>query len=316
MQQIIPGKGISYWEFLKTAFKKAEEMSKQGISEGEIDAYILSELEVLRKDIRTMPLRPDFVSDLEQSFASILGKKIGDIPVFLRSDTNMEDLKDFTGAGLNLTLFNVLEREKILDGIEEVWASPYLERSYKWRQRYLLNPENVYPSILIIPGVNVDYSGVLITKGIMTDTENDLTIAFSRGAGGAVEGQAAESYLLKANGENVLLSPCREAYYTSLPSSGGTVKIAATFNEPILSEKNLVQIREFAGQVRQKMGSDPNSKSTGPFDIELGFKDDKICLFQIRPFVENKNALRSEYLKSITPLIPDGQTINLNTSLP
>ena len=74
----------------------------------------------------------------------------------------MEDLKEFTGAGLNLTLFNVLDKEKIIEGIKDVWASPYTERSFKWRQVYLLNPENVFPSILVIPSVDVDYSGVLI----------------------------------------------------------------------------------------------------------------------------------------------------------
>jgi len=78
----------------------------------------------------------------------------------------MEDLKYFTGPGLNLTLFNVVDKAKVIQGIKDVWASPYTERSFKWRQKYLLNPENVFPSILIIPSVDVDYSGVLITKGI------------------------------------------------------------------------------------------------------------------------------------------------------
>jgi len=63
-----------------------------------------------------------------------------------------------------------------------------------------LNPENVYPSILVIPSVDVDYSGVLITKGISSGTDKDLTVAFSRGAGGAVDGQAAEQYLIKDSG--------------------------------------------------------------------------------------------------------------------
>jgi len=33
----------------------------------------------------------------------------------------------------------------------------------------------------------------------------------------------------------------------------------------------------------------------------LGIKDDKIWLFQVRPFVENKSALGSEYLASLNP---------------
>ncbi|MCB2208848.1 MAG: phosphoenolpyruvate synthase [Bacteroidetes bacterium] len=315
MDQTIPGKNLSYWEYLSTIFKQAAEMQQQGSTEEEIDIYTLQELELLRKDIKNMKLLPGFVSKLGQSFVSVLGKPMGEIPVFLRSDTNMEDLKDFTGAGLNLTIFNVAEKEKIFQGIKDVWASPYTERSYKWRQQYLLNPENVYPSILIIPSVDVDYSGVLITNGILSNNNNDLTIAFSRGAGGAVEGQSAESYLLQSDGENILLSPSREPNYNTLPAKGGLEKKYATFENPILSLANLDQIREFSKQINKKMASSANTKSTGPHDIELGFKDDKVWLFQIRPFVENKNANRSVYLMSITPELPVWKPIYLKTTL-
>jgi hypothetical protein len=315
MDQTIPGKNLSYWEYLSKIFKRAAEMQQQGSAEEEIDIYTLQELELLRKDIKNMKLLPGFVSKLGQSFMNVLGKPMGDTPVFLRSDTNMEDLKDFTGAGLNLTIFNVTEKEKILQGIKDVWASPYTERSYKWRQRYLLNPENVYPSILIIPSVDVDYSGVLITKGILNDNNKDLTIAFSRGAGGAVDGQSAESYLLESGGNNILLSPSREPKYNSLPAKGGIEKKYATFENPILSEKNLRQIRDFAKQINKEMANDGDTKSSGPHDIELGFKDDKVWLFQIRPFVENKNANRSAYLISITPELPVWKSIYLKTAL-
>lgn len=315
MDQIIPNKNITYWAFLNSIFQESEKMRHLGKSEEEINAYMLQQLDILRRDIKSMELLPEFIVELEKSFLNVLGESIGDIPVFLRSDTNMEDLKDFTGAGLNLTIFNVTEKDKILKGIKEVWASPYSERSYKWRQSYLLNPENVYPSILVIPSVDVDYSGVLITKGILNDSDNDLTIAFSRGAGGAVDGQAAESYLLQADGNNILLSPSREPNYNTLPKQGGLIKTFASFENPILSNDNLTQVRDFAKQIKTQMASDVNTNSTGPHDIELGFKDHKIWLFQIRPFVENKNAKRSEYLKSITPVLPIGKKFPLSTLL-
>jgi phosphoenolpyruvate synthase/pyruvate phosphate dikinase len=315
MDQTIPGKKISYWGSLNSIFEHNSKMRLEGKTEGEIDAHTLKELEVLRNDIKAMPLLPEFVVDIEKSYVNVLGGQLGEIPVFLRSDTNMEDLKDFTGAGLNLTIFNARDAEKILQGIKDVWASPYSERSYKWRQSYLHNPENVYPSILVIPSVNVDYSGVLITKGILNDNYTDLTIAFSRGAGGAVDGQSAESYLLQSDGQDVLQSPSREPAFNTLPAKGGTQKKYATFQTPVLSEKNLSQLREMAGQIKLEMADHSNTKSSDTHDVELGFEDDKIWLFQIRPFVENKNATRSEYLKSITPVLPVGKTIKLSTTL-
>ncbi|MBC2838553.1 PEP/pyruvate-binding domain-containing protein [Robiginitalea sp. SC105] len=312
MEQPMPGAGQSYWEFLGAMFRQAETMRAGNIPEAEVENYQLRQLETLREAIRKMPLDEQFVDGLETGFRDILGGPLGSVPVFLRSDTNMEDLKDFTGAGLNLTLFNQVDKTAILDGIRAVWASPYTERSFKWRQRYLLNPENVYPSILVIPSVDVDYSGVLITKGVVSGDPEDLTVAFSRGAGGAVEGQAAESYLLGPDGKSVLLAPAREIAYNTLPVSGGTRRKFATFETPILNRSNLDAIRELTRMVRDRVPRETGTDYQGAYDIELGFRENKLWLFQIRPFVENKKALSSDYLESITPKTDPNQKIRLD----
>jgi len=262
-----------------------------------------------------MPLKEDFMNQLEIKFKSVLGSDFGKIPVFLRSDTNMEDLKEFTGAGLNLTLFNVLDKEKVLEGIKDVWASPYTERSFKWRQVYLLNPENVFPSILVIPSVDVDYSGVLITKGINSGNDKDLTVAFSRGAGGAVDGQSAETYTIYDSNGYRLLAPAREPMYNTLPATGGTGKKVATFQNRVVNEKNMAEIKTLAKTIRETLPKETNSEYEGAYDVELGFKEDKLWLFQIRPFVENKKALSSGYLESITPKINTEKEISLSSKL-
>lgn len=315
LDQPMPGTEGTYWQYLNGLFEQAAAMRRAGRSEAAAEAFTLGELATFREAIRAIPLLPDFITDFRASWREAFGKPLGEVPVFLRSDTNMEDLKDFTGAGLNLTLFNVVDPEKIWQGIRDVWASPYTERSYKWRQHYLLNPENVFPSILVIPSVDVESSGVLITKGITSGAPSDLTVAFSRGAGGAVEGQAAESYLLKPNGESILLSPAREPFYRRLPASGGTSTHVATFEEPILDARNRDNLRRLAYEVQRTLPSAPGIESEGPFDVELGFKDDEIWLFQVRPFVENKRAVSSEYLESITPKMPENKVIKLNTTL-
>lgn len=311
LDQQMPGEATSYWDCLQGIFGDVKFMHKQNKSEAEIDAYVLHELEYFRKAIKGISLKPDLVTGLEEHFKTIFGKPIGQVAVFLRSDTNMEDLKEFTGAGLNLTLFNVMEKEKILQGIRDVWASPYAERSYKWRQHYLLNPEHVYPSILIIPGVNVEKSGVMITKGISSDDPNDNSIAFNRGVGGAVEGQIAESYLLSNDGTDKLLSPAREYQYTVLKAIGGTEKKYTDFHTPILSEEERNALRDFSEQARGRLPGQPGIETDGPFDIELGFLDGKIWLFQVRPFVENKQAGKSDYLNSITPELQAQKIVDL-----
>ena len=315
MNQPMPDQTVSYWKFLNDMFDEAEKMRSNNIIEKEVENYQLRQLETLRAAIKKMPLKDSFISELEKEFTAVLGKNLGEIPVFLRSDTNMEDLKEFTGAGLNLTIFNAVDKTKIIESIKDVWASPYTERSFKWRQKYLLNPENVFPSILIIPSVDVDYSGVLITKGLSSGNDKDLTIAFSRGAGGAVDGQSAESYLLKDSGGYQLIAPAREAYYNSLPVTGGTLKKMATFENPVLNSQNRNDIRELAQTIRKTIPKETNTDGKGAYDVELGFQNNKLWLFQIRPFVENKKALSSSYLESITPQIDKTKLIMLSTKL-
>lgn len=315
MDQKMPLQDGSYWDYLRATFAEAETMRNNDFSEEQIEACILDYMFQLREAISKMPLKDSFLKDLEAGFQNNFGTSIGGTPVFLRSDTNMEDLDSFTGAGLNLTVFNVRDREKILKGIKDVWASPYTERSFKWRQRYLENPENVYPSILIIPSVDVDYSGVMITKGISNDNPDDLTVAFSRGAGGAVDGQSAEAWLLDTFQSAKLLSPAREPYYNRLPANGGLERNIATLEKPILNARNIQEIRELAKKMRVTIPQQTTQDNVGPYDVELGFLNDKLWLFQIRPFVENKNAKSSEYLKSISPEVDGSKIIALSTRL-
>ncbi|HUR30821.1 MAG TPA: PEP/pyruvate-binding domain-containing protein, partial [Saprospiraceae bacterium] len=246
MNQTIPGQDLTYWAKMIGIFDHAECLRCSDVSEPEIERFVLLSLDTLRTLIKKMPLLSSFRTELQQQFESVFGKPLGKVPVFVRSDTNMEDLKDFTGAGLNLTVFNVVDPEKIYQGIKDVWASPYSERSYKWRQRYLNNPENVFPSIVIIPSVNGDYSGVMITTGVTTGEAGDITVAFNRGVGGAVDGQAAESWLLRADGTEQLITPARETTYLTIPATGGSVRNKTTFEKRILSDENLDALRAIA----------------------------------------------------------------------
>jgi hypothetical protein len=312
LDQRIPGDSQTYWGFLTDIYATARKMKSGGNSDATVEKYQLGQFAKLSEMIVEMPMLESFVKDLEGSFTGILGKPIGEQPVFLRSDTNMEDLASFTGAGLNLTLFNIMKREEIIDGIKRVWASPFSDRSYRWRQKYLNNPENVYPSIVVIPGVNNDCSGVMITKGVSSGRTDEITLAMSRGVGGAVEGQLAETWAIRKGGAHQLIAPSRELYYNSLLPAGGTRVMGTSLEEPIMGERRIQQVNAFSTELINTMQS---RGIEGPYDVELGFKDNKIWLFQVRPFVENKGALSSDYLQSITPEVDQKKSIPLNSTL-
>lgn len=303
MDQPMPGTEGSFWQFLQATFDA-----------GLREAAVLERLLQLRSAIAGIALQPDFVASIKQQFVDLFGAGTGEVPVFVRSDTNMEDLKDFTGAGLNLTVFNVRDEQAIFKAIRDVWASVYTERSYRWRQQFLTNAENVYPSILILPSVDVAMSGVMITTGVSGGDADDITLAFSRGAGGAVEGQAAETHRLMTGGGSLLLSPAREPFYTTLPSTGGIAKRMTGFDRPILGENELDQLRATAITIRQRMAQSRGSGG-GPWDVELGFRDGHIWLFQVRPYVENKQSRARVYLSRMDPPPPENRSIPLSGRL-
>lgn len=312
LDQTIPGKDQTYWEFLRGIFAQADQMRAQGSPSKKVEQFQIERFGELSEMIMDMPMLNSFIKDLEDSFVTILKKPLGQQPVFLRSDTNMEDLDSFTGAGINLTLFNIRERQAVIDGIKQVWASPFFDRSFRWRQKYLNNPENVYPSIVVIPGVNNDASGVMITKGVSSGRTDEITVAMSRGVGGAVEGQLAETWAIQSDGGHRLIAPSRELYYNSLLPSGGTEVLTTALEQPIMDLGRIQKINSYSKELSRIMAS---KGMEGPYDVEFGFKDGKIWLFQVRPFVENKGALSSEYLQSITPEVNQKKSIQLNSTL-
>ena len=83
----------------------------------------------------------------------------------------------------------------------------------------------------------------------------------------------------------------------------------------MVNEKNLNEIKILANTIRKTLPDATNSDYEGAYDVELGFKNDKLWLFQIRPFVENKKAVSSGYLESITPKIDTEKEISLSTKL-
>ena len=304
MDQPMPGTSGSHWDFLQETFAQVARDQEGSASPEEVEKKILARLDQLRTSIKDMPFLPWFAENLRRRFREIFRAEIGTAAVFVRSDTNMEDLKDFTGAGLNLTVPNVRAVELILQAIRDVWASPFTERSYRWRQKFLFNPENVYPSILLQRSVDLEKSGVMITTGIVSANPEDVTVAFNRGVGGAVEGQAAESYLLREDGGEILLAPARESRFTSLPPVGGVQKRTAFFDLPILTLVERTQLRQLAVEIRRRLPRMPGIESKGPFDMELGFAGDKLWLFQARPFVESRRARSSLYLRHLDPPVP------------
>lgn len=218
--------------------------------------------------------------------------------VFVRSDTNVEDLPGFTGAGLNLTLPNVVGFDNLVESIPRVWASPFTARAFAWRQSHMDQPEHVYPAVLLLQSVPNDKSGVMVTRDIDTGDRAILSVAINEGVGGAVDGQSAESLRIDTRDGSVRVLAMATAPWRHNPApAGGVEKIPASGSETVLQPEEIQQLIDFARALPDTFPPiTDDAGNPAPADIEFGFLDGRLQLFQLRPFLDSHMARASGYL--------------------
>ena len=113
--------GKTVYEWMVESFRKLEAMPAGSREAAEFAEKLRAE--IYSTILKTDP-GPQFRAQLRAAMAKEFGADFRG-GVFVRSDTNVEDLPGFTGAGLNLTVFNVVGFDNIVKAISEVWASPY-----------------------------------------------------------------------------------------------------------------------------------------------------------------------------------------------
>ncbi|MEM9385541.1 MAG: PEP/pyruvate-binding domain-containing protein [Pseudomonadota bacterium] len=247
----------------------------------------------MREWLQEVELDPAFVETLREAMASQFGAD-GTYGVFVRSDTNVEDLPGFTGAGLNLTVPNVVGFDAILAAIRRVWASPFSERAFGWRQALMDKPEHVYAAVLLHQSVNADVSGVLVTTDIERDRRGALTVVLNEGVGGGVEGQRAETAIVSDDGTLRWRASATDPRRRVLLPGGGSRIVAAMAPERLLTPARIEALKAFAGALDDWFDQ-PGTIA----DVEFGFLGDQLVLFQIRPFLENDAAQANEFLSQL-----------------
>ena len=162
-------------------------MRRAGGSDAEVNAYMLERLAWVRRAIEGLDWLPDMRQQVVDALTTTLGGEV-ERGVFVRSGTNVGDLPQFSGAGLNLTVPNQTSVADVLASVKRVWTSPFSERAFLWRRQILVEQGDVYPLVLLLESVPSEKSGVLITSGLQEGRPEDLTVVTAEGVGGAVDG--------------------------------------------------------------------------------------------------------------------------------
>ncbi len=295
----LAGKGIAeegeqLEDFVKRTYATFfDEMVGSGASERELADWIRPRLDVIRSSIESHPLSPELReqirAELERQGLLLPDDPKQTVGLFVRSDTNVEDLDDFNGAGLNLTLFNRRSLDDVYAALKEVWASPFTYRSFSWRQTLIDEPLWVLPSVVILESVPTEKSGVLVTADLDGVDQKKMLIATSEGVGGAVDGTPAETIVWSPEGVE-LVTMFKSPYRRLLLPEGGSKIQPSTGSETVLSDAEVKELVGTAARIRDDF--EPSVDSAGnprPWDIEFGFADGKLWLFQTRPFIGNQS---------------------------
>jgi phosphoenolpyruvate synthase/pyruvate phosphate dikinase len=262
-------------------------------------------LKIVREWILHTEPGPGFYVQLHEALRQQFGED-ENYTLFVRSDTNMEDLPGFTGAGLNLTVPNVKGFAALLDAIRRVWASPFSERAFEWRQKRMRQPEHVYVSVLLMPSVAVDKSGVMVTADVAADKPGWITVATNEGIGGAVQGQAAEELRINlANGQVQLLAEASSPVRRLLNAQGGLDSVPVSGNNSVLSADNIQQLRWLARELPRRFPMlDGQGRATAT-DVEFGYYENRLILFQARSYLASRSAQKNQYLKDMDAALHD-----------
>jgi len=283
--------GPSAFEWLRSRYDELAHIDDQKLRAQQLNRM----LERIREWILNVDIDPQFLATLRQRMSDEFGPE-GSYGVFVRSDTNVEDLPGFTGAGLNLTVPNVVGFDNTVRAIHQVWASPFTERSFGWRQALMDKPEHLYVAVLLHQGVNSSKSGVMVTSNIETGDLDEVTVVTNEGVGGGVEGQSAETIVVHRGTRAVRLQSSATAPLKRvLLSQGGSKLVHVKGSDRLLSDADVQVLVDISADI-DIWFKNREDGSRQIADVEFGFIKDKLVLFQIRPFVENKAASRNEQL--------------------
>jgi len=294
-RQISPG-GPSLFDWMAQQYDELETIADPIARNRRTQAL----LQTIRDWFETLPPNPEKLAAFHQALLENFGPD-GTYGVFVRSDTNVEDLPGFTGAGINLTVPNVVGFENIVKAMRDVWASPFTERSFGWRQNIMNDPEHVYASVLLHKSVNSEISGVLVTADVSTGDTDYITVVVNEGVGGGVEGQAAETLLIRRSDGHVRrLGSATAPFKRVLKATGGSELVMTSGAERLLQPDEIGQLLAFVDKLPGWfVNLPPEERAQAVADVEFGFVGGHLYLFQIRPFVQSKGAERSQYLQSL-----------------
>jgi rifampicin phosphotransferase len=203
--------------------------------------------------------------------------------LFVRSSSNVEDLPNFSGAGLHDTVPNVKGDEQLIEALKTVWASLWNFDAYEARERAGVDHSKAFMAVLVQEGINADSAGVMITTDPFdSDDRGGIYISAKRGLGiKVVEGKkVAEQiiYVPRANSVKVLTRSDEDSLLT-FDDHGGVKEIPISGNRAVLTDDVVRRLAHAASLIKNVFGGKEQ-------DIEWVYMSGQVYIVQSRPYIQ------------------------------
>ena len=259
--------------------KTVDELAKVKIENKFLISFLTAKI---RKHFEDHPMPQEMLAEVMNELSE-LQKRTGHTGgYFFRSDTNIEDLPGFNGAGLNESIANVkLDETQVSNAIRVVWASAFKEKSIMWRAR-ALNATTVPvadPSEVILPTVYAVSSGVILSKGGEKFLSGKGMISANWGIGSVVEAGAPTEEIDLEGASPHRYSLTSSNVKPSANKAGGLKMIKVQPGLAVLNPQQVQNLINQANQIENVLGQEPKG-----WDIEWAVNPQgKVIILQARP---------------------------------
>ncbi len=242
-------------------------------------------LDEFRESIKNGKFDEQLRTEVIEKWKTQLGGK----PVFIRSSSNSEDLPKFSGAGLYSSAANVINEEKLIEGIKKVWSSLWNFQGYEARVRNYVSQSNVYMSALVQTGIDMEKGGVMITKDPF-DARNKNAVYISAVCGHnskVVDNTGIPEQILfnpKSNSV-IVMTLSQQENALAFDKDGDlkeTVDKCAGAKKRVLTDIQARSLAKAAIKIRTAFGGKAEQ------DIEWGIMNGRIYVVQARPYIDNQ----------------------------
>jgi len=129
----------------------------------------------------------DLAEAINHAYTDLI-RKVGDLPLAVRSSATAEDLPGASFAGQQDTYLNVRSQSPLLDAVQRCWSSLWTPRALDYRLRQGIDPSAVSLAVVVQVMVPAEASGIMFTANPISGARDEIAIDDAWGLAEAIVG--------------------------------------------------------------------------------------------------------------------------------